>query len=452
MEAEPGTFPTASLITHHPAFKLFIQFITYTIVSSQSSIFTMSKPTVDNVSIIGAGLAGLTLALALHQQSIPVTIYESRPAPLNIGGAVMLSPNALKVLDALGLYDIVKTKGYNFDSLEYRNIDGNLTEIQEFGGLDKYNYHGLRIYRYVLIDELVAALTKAGVKMEYGAKFSHIKKDTAEGVTFALRDGRQIATSILVGADGIHSTVRKYLYPDLETTFIGMAGITASVPTSQLTLPEGYHIPVTIVSPKGAFVIAPQQVDGSEVLIGKQMRLAPTDRQPGWDREFVADKQSAIEFLQSGNEQFPEFVRNAVSHIEPDKVNKWPFFVVPKLDRWTSETGNVLILGDAAHAIPPSAGQGINQAFEDVYILALILGQRKKITGMGEALHFWQTYRQERVDKVLELNKQIDQRRMPSTDAEVGKGSGFTKQSFDLGWLYNPDFKKDVLDWVAKLA
>ncbi|KAJ2984202.1 hypothetical protein NQ176_g140 [Zarea fungicola] len=407
---------------------------------------------IENVSIIGAGLAGLTLALALHQQSIPVTVYESRPAPLNIGGAVMLSPNALKILDALGVYNIIKAQGYNFDSVEYRNLAGKLTDTQEFGGIEKYGYRGLRIYRHVLIDELVAAVFRARIALEYGAKFSHIEKDEAQGVTFALADGRSISTSILVGADGIHSTVRKYLYPDLETTFIGMAGITAAVPTDQLKIPEGYHIPVTIVSPKGAFVIAPQKVDGSEVLIGKQMRLAPADREPGWDRAFVADKQSAIEFLQSGNEHFPEFVNNAVSHLEPSKVNKWPFFVVPKLDKWTSETCRVLILGDAAHAIPPSAGQGINQAFEDVYILALVLGQRKNIGNIADSLQFWQKYRQERVQKVLQLNQQIDHRRMPSDDSTVGERSGFKKEGFDLSWLYNPDFKKDVEDWVAIIA
>lgn len=405
---------------------------------------------IQNVSIIGSGLAGLTLALALHQQSIPVTVYESRPAPLNIGGAVMLSPNALKVLDALGLYDSIKTKGYNFDLLHYRNRGGELLETYEFGGKQKYGYDGLRIYRYVLIDELVEALKQRGVKVVYGAKFSHVVEDTASGVTFAFTNGETVTTSLLVGADGIHSTVRKHLYPDLKTKFIGMAGITASVPTSQLQLPEGYHIPVTITSPKGAFVIAPQQIDGSEVLIGKQMRVpAEATTTPGWDREFVADKQSAIDFLQSNNDEFPDFVQRATSQIDAAKVNKWPFFVVPKLERWVSETRRVVILGDAAHAIPPSAGQGINQAFEDVFMLALILGQQERIKDINGALGFWQEYRQGRVDRILELNAQIDQRRMPKDDGVVGEGSGFEKSEFELGWLYKPDFKADVDEWVG---
>lgn len=405
----------------------------------------------DNVAIVGAGLAGLTLALALHQQSIPVTVYESRPAPLDIGGAVMLSPNALRVLDALGLYDAVKTKGYNFDTLDYRDLAGNLLESYEFGGKDKYGYQGLRIYRYVLIDELVAALAQRGVALRYGIKFSHVVEDTPRGVTVAFTDGSTASASVLVGADGIHSTVRKHLYPDLRTQFIGMAGITAAVPAAQLKLPPGYHIPVTIISPKGAFVIAPQQVDGSEVLIGKQQRVAVgEDARPGWDRDFVADKESGIRFLQQDNELFPEIVRNAASCIDPGKVNKWPFFVVPKLARWASESRRVIIVGDAAHAIPPSAGQGINQAFEDVYMLALLLGQGGRVCSIKDALGFWQSYRQERVDRVLELNKQIDLRRMPADDAVVGDKSGFQREEFELGWLYKPEFKKDVEDWISR--
>jgi 2-polyprenyl-6-methoxyphenol hydroxylase-like FAD-dependent oxidoreductase len=401
-----------------------------------------------NVAIIGSGLAGLSLALALHQQSIPVTIYESRPGPLNIGGAVMLSPNALRILDHLRVYQTVKEKGYNFDTLHYRDLSGNLLETYDFGGEEKYGYKGLRIYRYVLIDELLAAIKEKGIPIQFGKQFIKVIEDSpADGVTFAFADGSIESASILVGADGIHSTVRKYLYPGLEPKFIGMAGITAAVPTTQLKLPEDYHIPVTITSPLGGFVIAPQQIDGSEVLIGKQQRVSAGE--PGWNREFVADKQGGMEFLQADNAHFPDFVLNAVSKIDPAKVNKWPFFIVPKLDKWASDTRRVLIVGDAAHAIPPSAGQGINQAFEDVYVLALLLGKAEKITSMQDALSFWQTYRQERVDRILELNKQIDLRRMPSDDAAVGSESGFAGEEFDLTWLYNPDFQKTVEDWVS---
>lgn len=407
------------------------------------------ETTSPEVAIIGAGLAGLTFAVALHQQSIPVTVYESRPAPLNIGGAVMLSPNALRVLDSLGLYHSIRTKGYNFETLEFKDLGGSCLELYEFGNEEKYGYKALRIYRHVLIDELISVLEEKNVTVRYGMKFSHVVEDGPGGVTFAFSDGTIASTALLIGADGIHSTVRRHLYPDIQTKFIGMSGITAAVPTAQLKLPPGYHIPVTIMSPQGAFVIAPQQADGSEVLIGKQQRVTAPEGNLGWERDFIADKESGIEFLKEGNEHFPSIVQNAVSHIDPDKVNKWPFFIVPKLDKWTSETCRVIILGDAAHAIPPSAGQGINQAFEDVYMLALLLARAGEVGNQQAALRFWQAYRQERVDKILELNKQIDQRRMPADDAVVGRGSA-VKKEFELGWLYKPDFKNDVDEWVSK--
>lgn len=401
-----------------------------------------------NVAIVGAGLSGLTLALGLHDQGIACTVYESRPGPLNIGGAVMLSPNALKVLDAFHLYDDLRTQGFNFSHLHYRDVSGNLIETYEFGNKDEYGYEALRIYRHVLIDTLLAELKRKNIAIQFGAKFTHITEEDSNSVSFAFADGSTGKADVLVGADGIHSRVRKYLYPDLEPKFIGMAGTTAAVPTAQLKLPEGYHLPVTISSPQGAFVIAPQQLDGSEVLIGKQRRVAEQDR-AAWEKT-LADKDEAVRFLQQDQEHFSDIVRNAVSHIDPEKINVWPFFVVPKLDRWASEKRRVIILGDAAHAIPPSAGQGINQAFEDVYILALLLGRSSEIPNLQDALSFWQSYRQGRVDKVFELNKQIDLRRMPANDAVSGENSEIQKEKFDLEWLYKPDFKQVVDEWILK--
>jgi len=398
-----------------------------------------------NVAIIGAGLSGLSLALALHQQNISCTLYERNDAPLNIGGAIMLSPNALKVLDALSVYSRIRPKGYNFETLEYKDGDGKLLEVYEFGGEEKYGYKALRIYRKVLIEELVEMLREKGVQIVFGKKFAKVLEESEEGVSWEFADGTVGKASLLVGADGIHSTVRKYLYPDLKPTFAGGMGVTAAVPTEQLKLPPGYHIPVTISTPHGSFVIAPQQIDGSEVLIGKQKRVPKDHDRAGWDA-ISADKEALVKFLQQDTEHFPEFVQNAVSNVGHGKINVWPYYIVPKIERWTSDERRVVILGDSAHAIPPSAGQGINQAFEDIYIFALLLGQVDKVDTQG-ALKFWQEYREQRIAKVMDLNNQIELRRM--TEEEQEKMPAGSMHEIELSWLYKPNFKEDVDKWVA---
>jgi 2-polyprenyl-6-methoxyphenol hydroxylase-like FAD-dependent oxidoreductase len=358
----------------------------------------------------------------------------------------LLSPNALRVLDALGVYERVQVKGYNFESLEYRDAADNFQETYEFGGKEKHGYMALRIYRTDLIEEMLGMIRERGIPIKFGKKFSKIVSETEESVTWAMAGGSIQTSKILIGADGIHSTVRKYLYPDLETRFTGMVGVTAAVPASQLELPQSYHLPATITTPNaGAFVMAPQSPDGSVVFIGRQRSMPETDR-AGWDK-VLADTDGLVAFLQSGTENFPQIARNAVSNIPRDTLNIWPFYVVPKLEKWASQPHTrVIILGDAAHAIPPSAGQGINQAFEDVYMFALLLAQVGTVR-MEDALVFWQEYRQKRIDQIYDLNAQIDLRRMPKEQAPK-----LEKKEIMLEWLYEPDFKKDVMDWVHTQA
>ncbi|KAF8313882.1 hypothetical protein DL93DRAFT_1139076 [Clavulina sp. PMI_390] len=133
------------------------------------------------------------------------------------------------------------------------------------------------------------------------------------------------------------------------------------------------------------------------------------------------------------------------------------------MEHWSSQGGagagfgRVVMLGDAAHAIPPSAGQGINQAFEDVYMFARFLGaakQGKESQGPDadatdhelvlSALRFWQSYRQDRVDQVMAFNKQIDLRRLPD-----GNAANAERKPFDLRWLFNADFDRVVDDWLT---
>ena len=119
-----------------------------------------------NVSIIGAGLSGLALALALQQQSNVCTLYEARPATLDIGGALMLTPNALRILDSIGIYARLKDNGYSFESSTSLPRP-QAVDSYEFGGEAKYGYPALRIYRRVLTRELSALVEEAGIPIVY---------------------------------------------------------------------------------------------------------------------------------------------------------------------------------------------------------------------------------------------------------------------------------------------
>ncbi|OKL60680.1 hypothetical protein UA08_03954 [Talaromyces atroroseus] len=415
----------------------------------------MSSAALPKIAIVGAGLSGLALALALHRNGLTnITIYESRPATLDIGGAIMLSPNALKILDAIGAYSRLQPRSYAFDTLYFRKSDEAITLVDtfEFGSAEKYGYPALRVYRHELIDVLHELIReKDGISIEYGKKFSRVLSETKEQVTWAFADESQASASFLIGADGIHSQVRKYLHPDIEPRFTKGIGVTAAVPTAQLQLPSDFDTPVTLMNSKyGAFVIAKQLRDGSEVLIGKQRRFTEDLNKEGW-ADMLRNKQWCIDFLREGASEFPPLVANAVSNIPENKINLWPFYVVPKLDSWVSAVGKVVILGDAAHAIPPTAGQGVNQAFEDIYTFAGVMGALQRRSAAQDdadrssiVLKRWQTGRQQRVDKILELNAMIDKRRLPGQDSITNE-----KDEFQLGWLYNLDFEQTIADWVA---
>jgi 2-polyprenyl-6-methoxyphenol hydroxylase-like FAD-dependent oxidoreductase len=363
----------------------------------------------------------------------------------------MLSPNALKILDALGVYKNIAPLGYHFEKLYFRSEDDKAVDDFDFGSEAKHGYKALRIYRYELINVLVSMVRDAGIPVEYQKKFSHVASESSTSVTWAFDDGSTASAKLLVGADGIHSRVRKHLYPDLTPKFTNMIGVTAAVPRAQLQAGSDYPLPVTIMSPKhGAFVIAPQRADGSEVLIGKQRRLDQEYDRVGWD-ELINNKAWCVDFLREGSADFPPIVTNAVVDIPLKGINLWPFYLVPKLDTWAK--GRVVILGDAAHAIPPTAGQGVNQAFEDVYTFAGIVAKvqqqkqseddKEDAVRIGKALKNWQLGRQARVDSVLDLNDKLNKRRLP----DAVKAGVF--EPFDLDWLYGVDFDQMIAEWAS---
>jgi 2-polyprenyl-6-methoxyphenol hydroxylase-like FAD-dependent oxidoreductase len=385
----------------------------------------------------------------------------------------MLSPNALRILDTLGLYKRLYKQGYNFETIEFKNHEQITTDKYYLGQEQLYGYKALRIYRQVLLTELRAEVKNLHIPVTYGVKFSHIVSEDDDGVNFAFTDGTHATADILVGADGIHSTVRKYIAPGIVPKYSGMVAITCALRRNTLQYPsnisaEDYPMPVAIHGKNGAFVMAPQNIDGSEVLAGTQ-RAWPEQDRAGWDA-LLEDREGLLELFRQGYESWPEIVQSALDNVPLETLAIWPYYVVPKLESWFSTNKRVIIIGDAAHAIPPTAGQvnppkitfvlhvvltttqGASQGFEDAFTLAALLPHITSTLPLDEVLTEWKDMRQQRIDKVIELTLQLNNARLPEAEREKLAAAGApvweSGDHGELAWLYNADVEKDVLAYV----
>lgn len=402
----------------------------------------------DNIAIIGAGISGLSLALLLHNKEFKVSIYELRPPDVVYDGAISLAPNGLKSLDALGtgVANRICSKGSRFRNLTFRNANHDLLDSYEAGNEEKYGFDAFRTYRQLILDDLKVLVKEAGISVYYNRKFSRVVSDSSlEGVTFEFADGSQETCSLLIGADGIHSRVRKHFLPNINPSWMGALALSGIAPTDKIPFPsQGYkeHLPVSIHGPTGAVHLAPQNPDDSEIVVAVQYRTHERDRR-GWEA-FNADKEGLRE-IAKGIATMNDITKTGVEIASLESFTIWPFYTIPPLPAWFSASGNVLIVGDSAHAIPPTGGQGANQALEDVHMLSLLIEAARDKPGVDwkSALQWWQQVRQERVSNVVKIADEIRKRRLPGW---TGEGA----EAIDSSWLFNVDIPNLVQGWLSK--
>jgi salicylate hydroxylase len=313
------------------------------------------------VLIAGAGLGGLAAALSLLQRGLDVDVYEQAGELKEIGAGVQISANGTRVLFALGLEEPVREWGVRAVDKEIRLWNSGQTwslfnrasaPIGERYGVPMFLLHR---------GDLHAALAEAVLRAKPGAIHLNHRcvgfEQDGGGVQVEFENGNAARGDILVGADGLHSQVRRQLFGAAVPRFTGQVVWRGLVPMEKLPEHQRRMVGTNWIGPKAHVTCYPLRRGELFNVVGQ------VDRDD-WQIESWITEGTHAECLADFPGWHPEvqcMLENTVA------LYKWGLFLRDPLAHWSK--GRVTLLGDACHAMLPYLGQGANAALEDGFVL-----------------------------------------------------------------------------------
>ena len=327
------------------------------------------------IAIIGGGIGGLTAAVALHRRGIEIEVFEQSAKIGEIGAGLALTPNAIKAYRALALEAELTAIGFEADYQVVRNWDNGsvISRVprkgiytREFGApyLTMHRADLVEVLRRQLPDR-VFHLDSRCIEIETSDKWARAR--------FA--DGSETEADIVVGADGIHSVVRRSLFGPEAPRFTGCVCWRGLVPLD--AFPPG------VVSSDGTMYLGPRShVIHYLVRGGQLVNFVAHVESDAWTGESWTQECERSEVMETYAAWYEPLLRLLGS---ADRYYKWALYDRNPLDRWSK--GRATLVGDSAHAMLPYIGQGACMAIEDGYILAAVVAQMPDQHG-GALAHY----------------------------------------------------------------
>jgi 2-polyprenyl-6-methoxyphenol hydroxylase-like FAD-dependent oxidoreductase len=360
-------------------------------------------PAVSNVLVIGAGLAGTAAAVGLADAGIGVDLIDVKPEVGAVGSGITMQGNGLRELRRLGVWDAVLAVGYPFDSLGLRAPDPAGTLLAEIpdartGGPDLPATLGLP--RPALARIMAERATAAGAKLRFGTRVSSLSHDAA-GVDVTFSDGSAGRYDLVIGADGIRSATRPMIGISDQPRPTGMGIFRAFGPRpASVTRTDLYYGGPSYIAgycPTGENSLYAYIVEDARDRSG----LTPAGR--------LAAMRSLAEAYHGPWDE----IRATLS--DPGTVSYTLFEELLVPAPWNR--GRVVLIGDAAHACPPTLAQGGSQALEDAAVLTELL---LSLTAVDDEL--WSAFtarRFERAKTVVEASCQLGQWQLDHEEGDV---------------------------------
>ena len=378
------------------------------------------------IAIIGGGIGGLTTAIALQKQGFTdVTVYEAAPEIREVGAGILLAANAMTIFDRLGIVEQMKAVGNLLQTALIGDHHGKAMTKVDFSKIIKNFGHGtIAIHRGKLQQVLLQNVAENTFLI--GKRLKNIK-DTVEernpdsfgkgGVDLEFMDGTTTKAGIVIGADGINSVVRKHIFGEIPLRYSGQTCWRGIAKTSLDNPKQSEELWGTKAGLRAALC----QVGENEVYWyvtvkhTEGLKLSPEATKP-----YLLDLVS----------EFNSPIQKTIQLTEPQHIlhNDLSDFV--PLKSWYK--GNIILIGDAAHATTPNLGQGACQAIEDAFALADCL---KTNPSVKTAFSTFQNSRIKKATFVINTSLQLGQL------SNIGGAVGYRLRNFLL---------KIAPNWVAE--
>jgi 2-polyprenyl-6-methoxyphenol hydroxylase-like FAD-dependent oxidoreductase len=379
------------------------------------------------VAIVGGGIGGLVLALALRERGIGCDVYEQADELREIGAAVALSANGTRELRRLGLGEPVEAVSDVPSALVIRRgITGEVIADHPIGRDGTYEatfgapYYG--VHRVALLMALGERLS--GERLNLGRRCVGVEESPA-GAELHFADGGSAAADLVVGADGVHSVIRPHVAGQVRGRFSGTVGYRGLVPVEKLpTLPD--PTPLQFWAGPGRHLLH-YSIDG-----GQTINFLAVVRVPEWTNEAWMEPcavSDAVEAFAGWHPAVTEMVGAT------DVGARWALHDLAPLERW--HTGRVVLIGDAAHGMVPHQGQGANQTIED----AIVLADAVSATGdHASALARYAERRRKRTARVQRWSRRAaDLMHLPDGPEIAPRDALFAELYSELAWIHSYD-------------
>ncbi len=303
-----------------------------------------------NIDIIGAGIGGLTTAIALEQKGIKTRIFEQAERIKPVGAGIILANNAMQVYEKLGLRKVIEENGNPISSMNITKSNLNpLSKIDLTYFEQKHNTKNIAIHRGILQQILLNKLKSTEINLNH--KLTSIVENT-NGYYLEFENGEQIQSSTVLGADGLNSIVRQNIFPNnsiRNANQICWRGVTE------------YELPAKFKNELNEAWGKSERFGFVQIAENKVYWYAL--------KSFKNNKSKfSINDLEQYFSEFNSVVKDIIKSTKKEQINTAEISDLKPTSIWYKD--NVCLIGDAAHATTPNMGQGACQAIEDAFVLS----------------------------------------------------------------------------------